>query len=120
MQANLYWDISEMVAEVEMFHPTIQTASTHFREIAADMVALSLRDMNTGTHNYLDDFIDQNLGSEFQGLGLFFRSYTVRWLQEIVVFADMTTRDFDWFEIDDITQTSPTLLLVKLNVGYYS
>lgn len=117
--ATLYWDLSETVAEVKLFHPRLVQSVPHFHDLVADLAAMSLRDMSMGTHNCLDDFIDQNLGSEFHYLALFFRRHTQPTYQEITQFADRSIGNFDWFEIDDITQLSPLLLKISLNVGYY-
>lgn len=113
------WDMSEIVGDVYKLYPTVPAMFPNFSEAVHDLAALALRDRSMGTNNYLDDFIELNLGSEYQYLGLFFRSNAARWYQEIVGFVSLAACEFDEFTIEDIVQYSPTQLKVMVNVEYH-
>jgi len=120
MERSIRWDLSEMLGEIDyMLREHRMSQRPALKELIADMASLALRDLSAGTNNFLDEFIESNVGSEFHGLALFFRSRAVGWYKEITAFTDHAIADFDWFEVDDIVQLTPTLLNIKLNVGYY-
>lgn len=120
MQREVRWDLGEMLGEAD-FALKGRPLSTNqaLRDLVADMASLALRDISTGTNNFLDEFLDSNVGSEHHYLALFFRTRAAQWYQEITSFINKASHEFDWFSIDDITQITPTLLRIKLNVGYY-
>lgn len=115
----VHWDMTEIVGDVYKLFPALPALFPNFREAVHDLAAMALRDRSMGTNNFLDDFIDLNLGSEYQYLGLFFRVNSVRWYKEIISFVSLVACEFDEFTIEDIVQHSPTQLKVMVNVAYH-
>lgn len=120
MDHVIYWEMAEFMGEVELLYPTLSQKFPNMRELIPDMVSLALRDFSWGTDNGLSEFIEQNLSSEFQYLGLFFKANGRRWYNEISDFVSQRTQNYDWFSIDDIVQQTPTQLLIKVVTGHYS
>lgn len=119
MHRFVHWDLTEIVRETKQVYPGIENLFPNFHEAVNDLASMALRDRSMGTNDNLDDFIDNNLSSDFQFLGLFFRNLSINWYREIVQFVTHAAREYDEFSIDDIVQHSPTVLIVKVNVIYH-
>lgn len=119
MYLSIHWNLDEIIGEVKQVYPGIAALLPILGDAIPDLVALSMRDRAAGADYYLDEFVRENLGSEYSYLGLFFKSQSKRWYQEVVRSASLYTFEYDEFFIEDICQLSPTVLLVKVWVEYH-
>ena len=129
MKAVVHWDLSEMIGEadfafkqhspfVDGHDEIIRDTPVEWKHLLADLAAIALRDQAAGT-DALADFVESNIGRNYEFLGLFFKSQARRWYKEMTWFTDFTARDFDWYVIDDVTQLTPMMLRVAIHGGYY-
>lgn len=116
---NVLWDLDEIMGEVKMLFPAVFGLFKSYPEAVNDIASLALRDRSNGTEYYLDEFIRDNLGSEFQYLGLWFKANSAHWYREIVNSVAQYVAEYDEFFIEDIRQYSPTKLLIVAWVEYH-
>lgn len=116
---NVLWDLDEIMGEVKMLFPQSFGYFTAYPEAVNDLVSMAIRDRAAGSEYYLDEFIRENLGSEFQAVGLWFKANSAHWYREIVQSVGLYTADYDEFFIEDVRQLTPAKLLIIVWVEYH-
>lgn len=118
MQKDLYWDISESVAQLRRDRPDLAAHEAQAPGLCADLVFVLLKDMNDNAMWNVPEFLHAQFGYELAGLKDYLIDAGRDWYADLSRCCAAATAHFDRYCIDTLERYNRDTVIVKVSVEY--
>lgn len=118
MQKDLYWDITESVAQLRRDRPDLAAHEAQAPGLCADLVFMILKDMNDNCMWNVPEYLHAQFGYDIENLRDYMIDAGRDWYAELARHCCQVTAHYDSYCIDVINRYNTHTLIVKVTVTY--